>query len=264
MKKDNNDEVLEIDLLRLIKVLWHRAWIVAIAAFVAAGVALCYAKFAITPLYRATSMMYVNNSSFSVGGMSYTISSAQLTAAQGLVDTYLVILNSRTTLNEVADKSGLNYSYAQLSQMISASAVNETEIFKVAVTSSNPEHAKIIANTIAEVLPKSISNVVDGSDVRVVDYAVTPTKRVSPSYTKYTMVGFAIGAVLSAGLIVLLDIFDDVIHDSDYLHQTYSDIPVLAMIPNLAQSSSDSSYGYKYGYGYGYGKSKNSGDKKGA
>lgn len=44
-------------------------------------------------------MMYVNNSSISVGSTQVNLS--DLTAAQSLVETYMVILKTRGTLEEV-------------------------------------------------------------------------------------------------------------------------------------------------------------------
>lgn len=240
--KERNDEIYEIDLLRIIKVLWHRVWILILAAILAGAAAFSYARFLVDTKYSSTAMMYVNNSSISIGSTNVSISSGELSAAQSLVDTYLVILKSRTTLEEVIEKSGVEYTYEELSGMITSGAVNGTEVFQITVTSTDPAEAKLLANTIADVLPKTISNVVDGSSVRVVDYAVATGHRVSPSYTKYTTIGLVIGFIISAGIIIVLDLMDDVIHDEEYLMQNY-DIPVLAMIPDL-ESAGKKKYAY--------------------
>ena len=47
--------------------------------------------------------------------------------------------------------------------MITASAVNGTEIFEIVVTNPDNQKAELIANTIADVLPKKIANIVEGS-----------------------------------------------------------------------------------------------------
>ena len=67
-------------------------------------------------------------------------------AARNLVDTYIIILNSRKTLNKVNNEAGLDYDYEDLESMISADAVNHTELFSIAVTSEDPEEAALIAN----------------------------------------------------------------------------------------------------------------------
>ena len=244
------EEAYEIGLLHLLQVLWSKAVFILIGAVLAAALLFFYARFLVTPLYRASTLIYVNNSSISLGSTSVSISTGELSAAQSLVKTYVVILRSRSCLEAVIEKSGVDLGVNQLRGMISAGSVNSTQIFEVSVTSPDPAQAKLLANTIAEVLPEKIADVVAGSSVRVVDYAVTPNSRVSPSYTKYAAIGLLIGAVGVAVVVLLLDFFDDVIHNEDYLLQTY-EIPLLASIPDLTASHSDK-YGY-YSYGYGYG-----------
>ena len=240
----NKKEYYEIDLLHLVKVLWERIWLIILATIIAGGVAFGYAFKVVEPKYQSSALFYVNNSSFSLGSTQFSISSAELSAAKTLVDTYIVILESRTTLEDVAEKAGLEYTYEKLNSMVDATAVNNTEIFRVTVTSTDPKEAETIANTICLVLPRTIANVVDGSDVRIVDYAVMPENRVSPSYTKYTAIGAVIGVVVSAAFIVLSDMFDDIIHDTTDMTDKYN-IPILAVIPNLIEDGSGK-YGEKY------------------
>jgi len=241
--KTNNDEI-EIDLLHLIRILWKRAWIIILSMIVVGGIAFSYAMFFVTPKYQSRAMLYVNNSALSLGGTSFSISASELSAAKSLLDVYVVILNSRTTLEEVIEKSGLPYSYEALSGMIEASAVNGTEVFQITATSSNPAEAELIVDTIVQILPDRISDIVDGSSVRLVDHAIKPTQRSSPSYTKYAMIGIIMGMVLSCGTIIIIDLLDTTVRDEDYLYQRY-EIPVLAVVPD-AQDSGKHSYGYYY------------------
>lgn len=246
--ENKGKDYMEIDLLQIAKALWHRAWAILLAAVLCGAAGFGYSAFLVTPLYQSEAMMYVNNSSFSVGSTSFSISSSELTAAQSLVATYIVILNTRTTLEDVIRDAELEYSYEELLGMIDAQAVNNTEVFSITVTSESPQEAEQIANTIARILPEKISNIVEGSSVRVVDYAVVPAHRSSPSISRYTILGALLGIVLTCGYIVLREMFDDQIRDEEFLMQTY-DIPILAAIPELLSSRNSS--GYYDGQGYG-------------
>lgn len=241
---DNNE--IEIDLLHLIKILWKKAWVIALCTILLGAIVFSYAFFFITPQYQAKAMMYVNNSSFSVGSTSFSISSSELTAAKSLLDTYVIILKSRTTLEKVLDETGLDYTYEELSSMVSASAVNSTEVFQIVATSSIPQEAELIVDTIVKILPDRIADIVDGSSVRLVDHAILPTQRSSPSYTKYAMIGLVLGFVLSCGVIIINDLLDTTIRDEDYLYQRYN-IPVLAVVPD-AYETRKGSYSYSHYY----------------
>ena len=245
MVKERDNEEVEIDLLALARALWRRAWAVILAMLIGGAAMFSYASFLITPLYQAKALMYVNSSSLSVGNTKLSISQAELSAAQSLVDTYIVILNSRTTLNDVIKEAEVPYTYEQLSSMISAQAVNSTEVFEVVVTDANPQEAEKIANAIADVLPNKIAAIVEGSSARVVDYAVVPSQKSSPNITKLTAMGLLAGFVLSAAVIIVLELMDETIHDEDYLAQNF-DLPVLAAIPDMLNGGKDKGY-YKYG-----------------
>ena len=242
---ERNDELMTVDLLEVFHVLVHKLWAIVLAALIFGGATFGVTFFLIEPEYQAKTLMYVNNSDISVGATSFSISNADLTAAQKLVNTYVVILNSRTNLNEVLRQTGLDYTYEELQDMIEAQAVNSTEFFEIVVTSHSPTEAEFIANTIANVLPDKISDIVAGSDVRIVDYAVVPAKRSAPSYTKNTVLGALLGAVLCAAVVVLKHIFDENIRSEDYLTQTYPDIPLLSVIPDMNSTKQRSGY---YGY----------------
>lgn len=189
--------------------------------------------------------MYVNNSSVSLGNASFSISNSELSAAQSLVDTYIIILNSRTTLDAVIEEAKLRYSYSELKGMLKAEAVNDTEVFSVKITNKNPAEAEQIANIITKVLPQKIADVVDGSSVRIVDYAVVPSSKASPNITIYTAIGFLIGFLLMCLIITIREMTNTLIHNEDYLLETY-DIPVLAVIPDLTNTRSNSSRYYSY------------------
>jgi capsular polysaccharide biosynthesis protein len=244
--KDNNE--LEIDVVKLLLALWRFAAVILLVGIVFSAAAFLYAQSFVPPRYEANALFYVNNSTVSLSS-AVAITTGELSAASGLVSTYVAILQSRANMELVLQESGAPYTYEELRKMVSASAVNSTGLFRVTVTSSDPEEARTLANVIANILPDKISDIVNNSSVEVVDYAVTPHSRVSPSYLKYAMVGLLLGIVFAGAIVVLRDLQDDVIHDEDYLLSNF-DAPVLASIPDL-EAKGQKKYGYGYGYGYG-------------
>ena len=105
------------------------------------------------------------------------ISSGDLSAASGLIDTYSVILTSRNTLESVIDKAELPYSYEELKPMISAGSVNNTGVLRITTTNDSPAVATAITNALTDVVAERIVSIVEGSSVEVVDYAVVPASK---------------------------------------------------------------------------------------
>ena len=231
------EQELEIDCLELARALWKKAWAILLVAVIVAGSVLACTVVFIKPKYTAQTLLYVNSSNISLGSAKVSISASELSAAQSLVDTYIVILKTRTTLNDVIAQSGVPYTYEEIieNDMIKAEAVNSTEVFAIEVTSTDPKEAETLANTIGAVLPNKIASIVEGSSARIVDYAVVPSKKSSPNLTKNTLIGFVLGAFLAAAAVVVEKLMDTKVRDTDYLKQTY-DIPVLAVIPDLTSS----------------------------
>ena len=231
------EQELEIDVLELARALWKKAWAILLVAVIVAGSVLACTVVFIKPKYTAQTLLYVNSSNISLGSAKVSISASELSSAQSLVDTYIVILKTRTTLNDVIAQSGVPYTYEEIieNDMIKAEAVNSTEVFAIEVTSTDPKEAETLANTIGAVLPNKIASIVEGSSARIVDYAVVPSKKSSPNLTKNTLIGFVLGAFLAAAAVVVEKLMDTKVRDTDYLKQTY-DIPVLAVIPDLTSS----------------------------
>jgi capsular polysaccharide biosynthesis protein len=145
-------------------------------------------------------------------------------------------------LQRVIEKADVDYTAKKLSKMIKCAPSNDTEIMLVTVTCKDPYEASKIANTIAEVLPTRISEIIDGASMEVVDSAVPNLEKVEPSVTKYTAVGLVLGVLLSAIVFSVLALMDDTIHDEEYVLKTY-DFPILGKVPNLTETGSRS-YAY--------------------
>jgi capsular polysaccharide biosynthesis protein len=252
-------EITEINLKRTIRVLLKRAWIILLVGVLFAAMAFSYAFFMVTPTYAASVQLYVNNT---YGAASPGFSSSQLMAAQDLADTYMVILRSRPVLEEVAKRTDLGYHYSQIRGMLSSATVNGTEVFRVTVLCENYIHAAKIADAIADVLPEQISAIVDGSSVKVVERAVPSGARVAPDYKEYAVMGLLLGAMLTAAVIILLDLMDNTIDSADYLTQQYQNLPLLAVVPDGDDHQKNGYYKGYYASGQRRQSPKKSGGKK--
>jgi len=231
-------DMIEIDLLKLVLILWRKAWAIILAAIVMGGIAFGVTYNFIAPKYQASVKVYVNNTNQS---STTTLTQSDITVAKQLVKTYIVTLKSRTTLNQIITEAGLEYDFNELNEMISAAAINETEVFEVTVTSEDAKEAALIANTIADILPSRITEIVENSSVRIVDYAIIDEEPVSPSYVKNVAIGALAGIVIAVALIFLQFVLDNKIHSEEYLIEHYK-YPILAVIPDLNTASKQKYY----------------------
>ena len=242
----NENRVNRIDLVRILKMLWKKKVLIAAASVMCALITVFGAAVTTVPQYQADILVYVNNSSISLGSNALSFSLNELSAAKLLLNSYVVALKSRACLDEIIEKAGLSYSREQLKQMISAEDVNETEWFTITVKSPDPEESKLIADTIAEILPKLLSETIKGSSVEIVDSAIKPEKQSSLGYTSYGEIGFLIGFFAIIIILILIEILDDKIKGEETLSEISETIPILANISHKGLH-----HNYKSGYEYG-------------
>ena len=136
-------------------------------------------------MYRASVTIYVNN--VRAGNQVESISSSSLSSSKQLVQTYIKIISSDKVLTKVIEKAECEYSVEYVRNLISATQVDETELFKVHISHRDPEMAAHLANAVAEVIPTEMAAIVEGSSTKIIDYATVPQYRYTPSYTKNTV-----------------------------------------------------------------------------
>lgn len=245
-EQEKNNGFLEVSMWRLLNEVLKKAWVVGMVAVVGAVLAFLISAFVITPKYESSAMFYVNNSNFSLGDTSVSITSSDITASKSLVESYIVILDTKNSLEDVIDYAGVNRTYKEVREMLSAEAVNETEIFEVTVTSEDPEEAEQIAEAISYILPKRISSIIEGTSAKIVDTAVRPSAPSSPNIMTSTLLGFLLGFVIAVAAIVFYELFDVTIRTEEDVTTSCSH-PILASVPNMAAPGKGSHYYSGYG-----------------
>jgi len=231
---------LEIDMKKLVLVYLEDWWLIAIGTIIAVLISFVYTRNFITPMYSASVTVYVN--SVKAGEEITYISNSTLATAQKLVNTYVNIIESSTVLTKVAEASGLDITAADIYRSMSATQVDDTEIFKVHISHRDPVYAATIANTIAKVAPGEIESFVEGSSTKIIDYAKTPQSPSSPSIKKNCALGGLIGLVLVIACLTVRFLMDVRIKDEDELSALFG-IPVLGQIPAFVTDSGSKRHG---------------------
>ena len=230
--KEHKKDEMEIDLFRLWNAVWRRILIIILVAVVGGAASLLYTIYKVTPLYESSVIFYINNAG-PAGDSSGIISPSDLTSSKYLVESYIVVLKTKSTLDEVVKYAGSERTSGEVMGMVKATAVNETELMTVTVTSADPQEAEELANAIAHVVPERIPSIIVGSSAKVVDNAELPTAPSSPSYTTNTLLGVLIALILAVGVVVVKEIFDVSIKDESDVERVCT-YPILAIVPDLA------------------------------
>lgn len=238
------DRGFDVDLFALLRLFGKYLWLIVFLGVLLGVGSLAYTYFFVTPQYAASTTIYINNSIMT--DTVTTISASDLSASAQLATTYKAVIKSDRVLDQVIEKENLDMSASQLAGKISAVSVDNTEILKISVTDSDPKRAARIANTIAAVAPDEISDIIDGSSVKIVDQAKIPTVRSSPNYRKNTFLGALLGVLIGIVFVVIRQVTDVTVHGEDDLEDDLDEfgIPLIGVIPDFASATRIKNYGY--------------------
>lgn len=231
----------ELDLRLLVLALMRKLWLIVLCAVIIGAAAFGYTKYFVTPMYRASVTIYVNNNRLNIEGNTATLTTSDLSVAQRLVSTYVITLKSDRVLNKVAQELDVEMSASQIRGMISAEAVDNTEVFNVTITNADPALAAQIANAVAKVAPDEISEIVVGSSTKIIDYATVPKSPSSPNVMRNTALGAVIGIVLAAVIAILQELLDVRVREEQDVTRL-SEAPILGRIPDFALDDKGDAY----------------------
>lgn len=221
----------DLNLRQIVTILWRKVWLLILIMILFGAAAFSYSYWLITPLYSATTAMYVYNQQ---NRANSSITSSDLTTSQKLVSTYIVVLKSNSVLDKVSRDLDNKYSAQQIRKMLSASSIDGTEAFEIKVTHRDPEVAQTIANTIAYAAPAEIIRVVKAGAVEVIDYAGLPETPSYPNIKLNTAIGAFAGLAVAILIVLLMAMADTKVHTEEDLTEVF-EIPILGVIPKLVE-----------------------------
>ena len=226
MKEQN---MMEIDVFQLLKILWKRKFLIALVAIVTGVVAFAYSSFIVKPEYTSTTRIYVVNRN---QGDKPGLTNQDLQAGSYLVKDYREIILSQDVLEKVATDLKLDLPSKGLASKIKVTVPADTRIVSISVTDRAPEEASRIANSLREVAAQKIISVTRVSDVTTLEEARPATSPSSPNIRRNTMIGFLAGAVVMIVAVLLIELLDTRVKRPEDVEDVLQ-IALLGVVPNL-------------------------------
>lgn len=226
MKEQN---MMEIDVFQLLKILWKRKVLIALVAIVTGVVAFAYSSFIVKPEYTSTTRIYVVNRN---QGDKPGLTNQDLQAGSYLVKDYREIILSQDVLEKVATDLKLDLPSKGLASKIKVTVPADTRIVSISVTDRAPEEASRIANSLREVAAQKIISVTRVSDVTTLEEARPATSPSSPNIRRNTMIGFLAGVVVMIVAVLLIELLDTRVKRPEDVEDVMQ-IALLGVVPNL-------------------------------
>ena len=219
---DAADE-LEIDLVELGYKLLDSWKLILVMALVAAMLMGWYALGIMTPLYQATSTIYVLNRSDSAINLS------DLQIGSALTRDYIKVFSMWEVHEAVISNLNLDYSYQEIEDMLTITNDNDTRMLDITVTSPDPEEAAAISNEYARVVSDYIEQTMYTDKPSIMSMALVPANPVNGGYAVKIVLGGLTGALLACALVTLRFVVDDRVKTVEDIRK-YTGLTTLAVV----------------------------------
>ena len=242
MRKRND----EFSLKELISIFIPKLWLILIAALVCGGVMAVYSAILKDDTYTSTTRIHVTKEM----GYGYDYAVSDVDFATSYLETYKMVLTIPDFLNSVKSHLDENHPSYELYDgeyedlgwdQLNADKIrkfiscdSQQDIITISVTTDNALLSRAIAESIAYVFTQEdvLAYPDDVVTVKILQVAKAPSSPNSRNVLLNTMIGVAIGTVLSMALIFIMNMFDVIIHDKKKIEDSF-DIPILGVIPRF-------------------------------
>ena len=221
MLQQKNDSIDVVELAYRLLDHWKLLACLAILFAVVFGV---YTSYFVTPMYQATSTIYV----LSQRDSAINISDLQIGAA--LTGDYAKVFRMWEVHEQVISNLNLPYTYDQMNGIISVTNESDTRMLDISAISPSPEEAAAIANEYARVASVYIEENMSKDKPSIMSVALVPSYPVSPNKTKNIIIGILLGFLLGCVIVTVQMLRDDTYKTAEDIRK-WVGLPTLAMIP---------------------------------
>lgn len=204
-----------------------KKWFLLILLFTLIGLGLAiFYGYSSPIIYESTTTLYVepqvNSSIVDYEGI--------LTNSK-MIKTYKQIIKSRKIVNKVIDNLKLDITYDKLIDMMTISAVSDTEMLSINIKSEYYQQATIIANELANVFIDQMKIDMGIENIVVIDPAIDNLTPVEPNMMKLSLLGLLAGIMFGCAFAFVLETMDNKVKNHDDVKK-YLKIKTIGMIPN--------------------------------
>jgi len=223
-RPDANDDEVEIDLLEIFYALKKKILLVLMFALVGGCIAAAYTQFLMTPIYSSTSSILVLSKETTLTSL------ADLQLGASLTSDYTVLITSTPVMEQVSDLD-LDMTAEQLKGSVSINNPTDTRILEITVNNTDSKMAKKIVDEIANVSSSFIGDKMEVIPPKIIEVGKIATVRTSPSVKKNAALGFLLGFLACAAIVVVYAVMDDTIKTEEDIEK-YLGVSVLAKVPD--------------------------------
>lgn len=204
----------EISLLELLGIVRKRLGLIIVGTLTGIIIFAVYTFFIAVPQYSSTTQMLVNRAQETT-----VIQRSDIDTNVQLINTYKDILKNPAILNEVREDLSLERSHQELSNQLTITSENDSQVFSIQITDTNPYDAANIANTTASVFQENLDEIMNVDNVSVINQAEANLEPVSPNHLLNLVIGTIIGGIVGTVLAFVIEFSDNTVKEDKFINE---------------------------------------------
>lgn len=192
-----------------------------------------YTFFLVTPMYEATSTIYV------LSRRDTAINMSDLQLGSALTGDYAKVFQMWEVHEQVISNLELPYSYEYMSEHLNVVNDSGTRMLDITFTAPSPSEAADVANEYAKVASAYIASTMATDQPSIMSVALAPVNPSSPHLLRNLAVGLLAGVVACCAVFVVQALLDDKFKTADDISK-YTGLITLTVIPVDEAMSRDS------------------------
>ncbi|MBZ5202051.1 capsular biosynthesis protein [Planomicrobium chinense] len=199
----------------------------------------------LTPIYQTNTQILVNQEKTDISQLT----NQNIQTDLQLINTYSVIIKSPAILDQVSEQLDLGLSVEALTNKITVTNAEQSQVVNISVQDPDPAIAVDIANTTAAVFQEEIQELMKVDNVSILSPAVVKENPspVAPNPMLNMAIAAVVGLMLGVGIAFLLEYLDTSLKNEQDIEDVLG-IPLLGVIsPIKEDTASQTDSGRKAG-----------------
>lgn len=219
-----------ISLQEIFGILKKRLGLILITTILGTLIAGLLTFFVITPKYSSEAQLIVTLPQTEQTNVN------DVNANLMMLNTYKDLIKSNAVLSEVqkraAEEANFKGTVGTLSNMISVTQSQNSQMFSIVATSTNAYEAKDLANITATVFQEQVKQILTVDKISVISNASVNLTPISPNKKLNLAIGFVLGCMVGVGIAFLLEFLDKTVKDSRFVTEELG-LMLLGSVPEM-------------------------------
>ncbi|MDX8047117.1 Wzz/FepE/Etk N-terminal domain-containing protein [Gracilibacillus sp. S3-1-1] len=219
-----------ISLKEIFEVLKKRILLIILLIVGAAAISAIISFFILTPTYESSTQFIVNQETSETNNVDIN----QIRSNVEIINTYNDVITSNRILEQVIEDMNLTISPSELSDKISLSNSDSSQVVTLSAVDYDPAVAVEIANTTVGVFQENLPEIMNVNNVNILSEAELSAnpKPVNPKPVLNIAIALVLGAMLGVGLAFLLEYLDNTIKTEQDV-ESKLELPILGVVSHI-------------------------------